>query len=80
MKDSELIAELGGPARVCELMGIPKAGGIQRVQNWKTRGIPARIKLARPDLFGESGRAVRRGINVGTAVRSVDEQEPRHAA
>ena len=26
-------------------------GGVQRVHNWKTRGIPPRVKLERPDLF-----------------------------
>jgi hypothetical protein len=51
MTDSDLIESLGGPAKVCELLSIPKHGGIQRVQNWKVRGIPARVKLERPDLF-----------------------------
>lgn len=51
MTDADLIEKLGGPAKVCELLSIPKHGGIQRVQNWKARGIPARVKLGRPDLF-----------------------------
>jgi hypothetical protein len=51
MTDGDLIDKLGGPAKVCELLNIPKHGGIQRVQNWKARGIPARVKLERPDLF-----------------------------
>jgi hypothetical protein len=51
MTDADLIDQLGGPAKVCELLRIPKAGGVQRVQNWKVRGIPARVKLERPDLF-----------------------------
>jgi hypothetical protein len=51
MTDSDLIEKLGGPAKVCDLLKIPKHGGIQRVQNWKVRGIPARVKLQRPDLF-----------------------------
>ena len=51
-KDSQLIAELGGPARVAELLGFDKSsGGVQRVQNWLTRGIPAEIKLAYPQHF-----------------------------
>jgi hypothetical protein len=49
--DQKRIAELGGPARVAELLGIPKQGGVQRVQNWIVRGIPAKVKLERPDLF-----------------------------
>jgi hypothetical protein len=48
--DAELIAQLGGPAKVAELLGLGK-GGVQRVHNWTTRGIPAAVKLSRPDLF-----------------------------
>lgn len=51
MSDSELIELLGGPSRLAERLGYEKAGGVQRVQNWKVRGIPARVKLDRPDLF-----------------------------
>lgn len=51
MNDRELIEELGGPARVAELLGYDKDGGVQRVCNWLTRGIPAAVKLERPDLF-----------------------------
>lgn len=49
--DSDLITKLGGPAKVAELMGYEKNGGVQRVQNWIARGIPSRVKLERPDLF-----------------------------
>ncbi len=52
MDDKKLIEELGGPTKVAELLGYDKAhGGVQRVQNWMTRGIPPKEKLARPDLF-----------------------------
>lgn len=37
--------------KVAELLGYAKDGGVQRVQNWKTRGIPPAVKLERPDLF-----------------------------
>ena len=51
-EDSALIDELGGPTKVAELLGLDTAnGGVQRVQNWTTRGIPPKEKLARPDLF-----------------------------
>lgn len=51
-KDSQLIAELGGPAKVAQLLGYDKrSGGVQRVQNWITRGIPAEVKLAHPGIF-----------------------------
>lgn len=49
--DWALITALGGPSKVAELLGYPKEGGVQRVQNWKGRGIPSRVKLQRPDLF-----------------------------
>jgi hypothetical protein len=45
-----LIAAMGGPARVAELLGLQKHG-TQRVHNWTSRGIPAAVKLMRPDLF-----------------------------
>lgn len=50
-KDRELIERLGGPTRVAELLGWPKYGGAQRVQNWLSRGIPPAVKVHRPDLF-----------------------------
>lgn len=50
VSDAELIDELGGPAAVAAKLGYPK-WGTQRVSNWKVRGIPARVKVERPDLF-----------------------------
>ncbi len=51
-EDRALIQELGGPTMVAELMGYDKRdGGVQRVSNWQTRGIPAAVKVERPDLF-----------------------------
>lgn len=49
--DAALIKELGGAAKVAELLGYDKAGGVQRVHNWTVRGIPASVKVQRPDLF-----------------------------
>ncbi|WP_080409988.1 hypothetical protein [Burkholderia ubonensis] len=50
--DRLTIARLGGPARVAELLGYEKQlGGTQRVCNWLARGIPAAVKVERPDLF-----------------------------
>ncbi|USE79012.1 hypothetical protein NDR89_20460 [Cupriavidus gilardii] len=49
--DRELIEQLGGAARVAELLKFKKPGGVQRVHNWKERGIPAAVKLAHPELF-----------------------------
>lgn len=51
-RDKQLIDSLGGPAKVAELMGLrDKPGQIQRIHNWKTRGIPARVRLEYPELF-----------------------------
>lgn len=50
MTDSELIDELGGPTKLARVLGYG-SGGPQRVSNWKSRGIPAEVKLERPDLF-----------------------------
>lgn len=50
-EDARLIEFLGGPAKLAELLGFPKEIGIQRVHNWKSRGIPARVRLSRRDLF-----------------------------
>jgi hypothetical protein len=49
--DAKLIRQLGGPARICELLGYEKEGGVQRVHNWIARGIPPAVKVQRPDLF-----------------------------
>lgn len=52
MNDSELIDALGGPAKLAERLGyVPSAGGVQRVHNWRRRGIPAAVKVQHPDLF-----------------------------
>lgn len=50
--DRQVIERLGGPAKVAELLGYEKSlGGTQRVCNWLARGIPAAVKVERPDLF-----------------------------
>jgi hypothetical protein len=49
--DKQLIESLGGPAKVAELLGYEKHGGVQRVYNWTERGIPPKVKLQFPELF-----------------------------
>lgn len=50
--DRARIADLGGPAQVARLLGLDtQRHGTQRVQNWLTRGIPAKVKLDHPELF-----------------------------
>lgn len=51
--DAKVIDRLGGPSILAQKLGFdPKSGGVQRVQNWKRRGIPELIRLRRPDVFG----------------------------
>ena len=50
-EDAKLIETLGGPAKVAELLGYEKDGGIQRVHNWIERGIPPKVKLEHPEIF-----------------------------
>lgn len=48
--DAEVITRLGGPAELARLLGFDTRIGVQRVQNWKSRGIPEIVKLRRPDI------------------------------
>lgn len=50
--DARLINRLGGSAIVAERLGYSVNGGVQRVDNWKRRGIPIVIRLRRVDIFG----------------------------
>ena len=45
--DKEIIDSLGGSTKVAARLGR----SVQCVQNWKKRGIPARIRLNHPDVF-----------------------------
>jgi len=50
--DWQIIQSLGGPATVAKLLGYDsRKGGVQRVHNWRDRGIPPAVKLAYPALF-----------------------------
>lgn len=49
--DAQLIEQLGGAAKVASLIGLGGPGGTRRVCNWKTRGIPAKVKVAFPHIF-----------------------------
>ena len=46
--DKDTLLRLGGSTKVAELLGYRDK---QRVQNWMTRGIPAKVKLEYPHLF-----------------------------
>ena len=47
MSDKEKIEELGGSTALAEKIGY----SVQRVQNWKVRGIPSKEKLKFPEIF-----------------------------
>ncbi|HEV2540231.1 MAG TPA: hypothetical protein VGU03_11040 [Frateuria sp.] len=52
--DAALIQALGGPAEVARLLDLdPANGGVQRVQNWTSRGIPPAVRLQHLDIFGQ---------------------------
>ena len=43
--DAQLIGRLGGATKLAVRLGFPlRGGGVQRVQNWKERGIPAAVE------------------------------------
>jgi hypothetical protein len=50
--DKELIESLGGATKLAARLGC----SVQRVQNWKDRGIPAQVRLDHPDVFPLPGR------------------------
>lgn len=49
--DSDLIDQFGGPTQLAKRLGMTKAGSVQRVQNWKKRGIPLAVKVEHSDIF-----------------------------
>lgn len=55
--DATLIDALGGPSAVARLLDFDKPGSVQRIQNWKYRGIPEVIRLRRQDVFGPAPAA-----------------------
>jgi hypothetical protein len=42
-----LIDRLGGPVEISRRTGF----SVQRINNWKVRGIPASVRVQRPDVF-----------------------------
>jgi len=48
---AQVIDTLGGPKKVAELLGITVPGAIQRVSNWKRRGIPPAVLLRHHNVF-----------------------------
>lgn len=69
-KDAEMIRQLGGSTKVAQLLGLNNKGGVQRVQNWITRGIPAQIKLDHADIFPQK-QAIARADKAPAATETV---------
>lgn len=56
--ETHVIDFLGGPKKVAEMLGlIGTPGAIQRVANWKRRGIPSRVLVSNPDFHKRVIRA-----------------------
>lgn len=52
MNSAQIIDRLGGPTKVAEMLGISSVpGSVQRVSNWKKRGIPPAVLLKYRDVF-----------------------------
>jgi hypothetical protein len=82
--DAKIIDRLGGPAELARALGFDtRAGGIQRVQNWKYRGIPEIERLRNPDVFGPAPEAhppKRRTAAEGAAATNEDSVSVKDAA
>lgn len=56
MSDADLIDAMGGPTAVAKLLGFEAEHAAQRVNNWKTRGIPARVLVDHRLVFERARR------------------------
>ena len=55
------IDRLGGPTKVADLLGWKgQPGAVQRISNWKVRGIPPRILLKYPEIFSGATDGLKR--------------------
>lgn len=58
--DTKLIGRLGGATKLAARLGFSiKGGGVQRVQNWKKRGIPASVERDHPWVADERREMLR---------------------
>ena len=70
-QDSHLISRLGGATKLAERLGFPlRKGGVQRVQNWKERGIPPGVELDNPWITAE-----RKAMDRATTPQTTQTQE-----
>jgi hypothetical protein len=57
LKHSEIIDALGGPAQISRDLGFNPESGVQRVHNWRLRGIPPKVLLAHQEYFERVNRS-----------------------
>ncbi|SEO78680.1 hypothetical protein SAMN05216316_1098 [Nitrosovibrio sp. Nv6] len=50
-KYAQIINSLGGSAQVARDLNFSPENGVQRVNNWKSRGIPSRVLLNHKEYF-----------------------------
>ena len=73
--NQNIIEMLGGSRKVAEILGIlGEPGAVQRVSNWRTRGIPPKVLLDHPQLLRKAKQAERE-----SGLRAPDPQEVNHA-
>jgi len=58
--DARLIDAIGGVAKVAMTLGYSK----ERVNNWRYRGIPARVILDKPRLWSKARRLVKNDYDI----------------
>lgn len=52
--DADLIDQLGGPSALAARLNFTGPFRVQRVQNWKYRGIPEVIRLRHREIFEQA--------------------------
>ena len=57
MTATEIIDWHGGPARLAEKMKLTEKRAIQRIHNWRARGVPSAVQLKFPELFPRRGES-----------------------
>jgi hypothetical protein len=55
---TQIIDALGGSAKVSRDLGFRPESGLQRVNNWKTRGISAKVLLNNLEYFERARKII----------------------
>lgn len=79
MNEAErIIAEHGGGVALAKKMGLTEKWLPQRLHYWKTRGIPAWLKLEHPDLFLSEEYLLSALEKIRARARGEREEQGRH--